>query len=232
MKLFELFRPTIHTRQMTADFDVRGMSSKTPSDEDGMYAKVTHPSHTPNEVKKTTHMPSELMYDGYFQFVQAIQREMLHNPFLPKVYTIDIKRAKNGQTRPSYRIERLHSYTELPAEAIAAIGRSCFPEFDEAMFDADPADVDVYIHRNHHMWGAICEAIRKFTELDDTETFGEPTPHLATACRLVSGAVRRLGRPFGLDMHAGNFMVRITSTGPQLVITDPIDDMGRSIVRN
>lgn len=231
MKLSELFQPTINTRQMSLNFDVRGLAKKTPSDTDGMYAKVTHSTRIPNEVKKTTHLLSKLAYDGYFQFVQAIQSEMLHNPFLPKVYATDIKQAKNGQTRPSYRIEKLHKYTELPIEAIAAIGRLCFPEFDEAKFDVDPSNIDAYVHRNHHMWEAICNAIRLFTELGDTEIFGKPDQHLAAACWLVRRTVRRLGKPFGIDMHAGNFMVRITSTGPQLVITDPIDDNGKSIVR-
>lgn len=53
-------------------------------------------------------------------------------------------------------------------------------------------------------------------------------PNLVQAIRLIRQVVSS-NDVFGLDIRADNCMIRNTSVGPQLVITDPIVDMGESI---
>lgn len=240
MKLFEILRPSIRTQQMRVNFDLdklnNDLSDKIDNaelDDVGAYGSVKRHDRIPHEVSKTTHLPSNLQKDGYFQYVHAIQTHMKDNPFLPRIYDITIKRAKNGMTKPVYRIEKLHSYTDITLKSVIAVGSKCFSNFERVAETAlnGLSILSTPDDKRTAVWRKLCSLVyHTAIGYGDRaiEEAGEINPKLDEACQIV----HRLMASHNLinDMHFGNFMVRITSTGAQLVITDPLSDGGSSVV--
>lgn len=235
MKLLEIMRPAIRTHQMKANFDLARLNQRADAISDdasdvGMYAAVKRNNRIPHEVSKVTHMPSSLQNDGYYQYVMAIQSHMKDNPFLPRIYVIDIKRASNGATKPSYRMEKLWPHTVLDAVALHAIGMKCFSNFGDLPKILDGLSmVSSDDDKKHAVWIKICQLVYHLVINGDVGDAGDVNPQLLKAADLIN-AVLNKNASFHNDMHFNNFMVRLTSTGPQLVITDPIGDGGHSIV--
>lgn len=235
MKLFEIMRPVIRTHQMKADFDLAKLNQRaedmsSDTDNVGMYASVKRNNKLPHEVTKVTHMPSALEKDGYYQYVMAIQSHMKDNPFLPRIHIIDIKRSAKGLTKPSYRMEKLWPYKVLDVDSLQAIGSKCFSNFGDlnkllnglSILSSEDAKKDA-------VWKKICQLVYQLVTHQELDNVGDINPQLLQAADIINMVIAK-DSSFHNDMHYNNFMVRLTSTGPQLVITDPIGDGGSSII--
>lgn len=232
MRLYEIINTVAKTRKMSVPFSIDTMKDKkAKADQDffntakGAYAYGKENPKDPHEFVKSSFMPSKLEIDAYYQYVQAIRPYIKDNPFFPRVYVIDIKQDSTGLQIPRYHIEALKSYEEFSIRSIVGIGESLFNDFH---FEYDLDD------ENHvyDAWNGVLMRVNRLL-LDIVSGYG-PTraaqsPKLIQACEVIQ-EVLGSNPKFKLDTHSGNFMLRGTSVGPQLVITDPMHDGGRSVV--
>lgn len=207
---------------MSAGFDMAKLKKQKDDIPDdykdvGSYAKGKQNPTDPHMYRKTSHMPSDLGVDAYHNYIMDVAHKMAENPYLPRIYNITIRTDKNGDSRPSYDMEKLHDPKSVDMDSIIAMGDRMFKRFDppdgELMHDSD--DVMEYISAH------IDEAF------DSGDYRNIKDKSLIDAIDLIRD-VKKKGKFYG-DMHPGNFLIRITSKGPQLVLIDPLHDSGKSV---
>lgn len=221
MKIHELlnedqFEPQVKELPQSVPFNLKKMGQKTiqTQHKGGAYGMATPDPNDPFMYRKKLRQPSILNNDAYYQYIKACMPYMDSNPFFPKVYNVKIKKDPKGLTKPMYDMEKL-----IPMEdAYAEIG---YDELDEIFRNK-------YLIHPESEHRSMIRIINSATSQNDTSDIKDE--HLIQAINLIRKVYESNPKIFDLDMHSGNFMVRNTSTGPQLVITDPIADDGRSIV--
>lgn len=192
----------------------------------GWYSRaVQHPSD-PHQFIKSTKLTSKLDRDAFHKYIQmvvSLHKRGIENPYFPSVYEIKVTRDPKQNTRPQYHLQKLHSFREFDQNALAGMV--------ERMFEKDDNTRLLLIkHRRnkvtaYDIWDFIC------TKAADAVTWNNydkiKDKNLIQALRFISALSKKYW--FNNDMHIGNFMIRITNTGPQLVITDPLSDSGESM---
>jgi hypothetical protein len=157
--------------------------------------------------------------DAFAYYVDAAAPYMQSNPYLPRVYIKNSRKSKNGIVSYTYVVERLVDRYD---------SNTVTPEMVDAM--ANKILVDPYfIHmeNKHGKWSRLVEIIEKAIEQQNYKNIKDEL--LIEAGNIVHEAIRKYKNDWPqsdarvrIDLHAGNFMIRMTSVGPQLVITDPL----------
>lgn len=130
--------------------------------------------------------------DPAVKYVKLIANHQ-NNPFFPRIYSAKVYRLRdNGQLIMVMHMERLHEW-DTPQLQDATRQSAEHLGFELSDFTLD--------------------------DFDDRERIATATknPKLKEALRLMEP----LFQQFGSDLHEANWMVRLTSTGPQLVFADP-----------
>lgn len=188
-------------------------------------------------------------HDAFAYFVDAIAPYIQSNPYLPRVYVKNSREnSKTGVTSYTYVIERLY---ERPS-VFADYGQSFSGESktNAEMLDVmarkillDPSKVTegkTAISK----WSTLVELVGYAIQSQDYKNIKDKKVieageliHQAREKMLsdwqkirsdwssptdVRGHVRGLVSGVNIDLHAGNFMIRMTPVGPQLVIIDPL----------
>ena len=171
----------------------------------GVFSKVTKADDF--TVNKQTAPASNIQWNPYYIYVATIAKLKLaeKNPYFPRVYSVNS--GKVGKTyHPTYNIEQLTPITNLDDSVIVGLARAIL-NVNEKMLETHGAAELISIE--------IENAIDAPSEIKKTIK----DPQLAEAIRIISKIYKK--NDFELDLHAKNLMVRLTSVGPQLVITDP-----------
>lgn len=242
MRISELVQPkqidsNLSANELNAiykDLDSRELGSAGA----GAYAIGNEVPNDPHMWNKQTTISLQLDNDPYYQYVSAIRKHISANPYLPRVYVTNIRKTEQGAILPNYTMEKLEHGPiqghEVPKpksrEPDRQFNRGMIMAMGDKMFGSEnwvDAALDVsMVDGEPTVWQLLCGLVRTVYE-----TRGQASaikqyklkidPQLVSALRIVS-QVQRRNSNFGVDMHAGNFMIR-RGASPQFVITDPLD---------
>ena len=184
--------------------------------------------------------------NGYNQWVRTIANRMQKNIFLPRVYIAKSETAPDGvKKRYKYVIEKLFHPQSVASQLgkvdvrlIRFMGHRLIKNFEEllkkqqelkkssAANKVERAKITRRGITKNDVWNLI---IRTINDALKTGNFDQLNDYrLIDACKLVLGAKSWIPKPSGqsgetgIDVHPYNAMVRFTSKGPQIVITDPL----------
>lgn len=182
---------------------------------------MTNP-RDPHEFIKKTHLTTKLDKDAYYTYVMEIRKlkqEGYQNPFFPQVYKVDITQDTKGNQRPRYRIEKLQSgYGNYPPEALEGMY--------ERLFNNELKVDTAFDNRSYAIWYEISQQLRKAVQRGNYTNIRDD--QLKEALMLIDKIIEE--HPgWNEDLHIENIRIRGSSTGPQLVLMDPISDGGASI---
>lgn len=223
MKLFEIINTEIKTTPKSAQYDFgtlrRTAQARTSKGtEVGMYSwGKPHPTD-PHEYVVTSYYPMNLELDAKYQYIKHIAPHIDSNPFLPRTYVVELKKDAKGLVIPRYRVEALKPYTDVNYQSIVALAKMSFPGEMQTWEKWEGAE-DSNSNR-HELWYSITALVDKALRKK-----GKPLENkeLAQAIALIQ-QVKKQNRLFDFDIGVNNCMIRLTSAGPQLVITDPLYD--------
>ncbi len=164
-----------------------------------------HPN-IPNTVIKTAEIynPNN---DGYMSFVKLALKHQ-DNPFFPKIYKavlreLNIKLSSPYQAKYELvvQMERLH---KLDSDELVDITPQLFQQLG---LEIDPDTFDL-----GDLFGYLDSRAIRQDLVNSTNN-----PKFRQAMKLLEVFMQKWQQ----DLHAGNWMIRLTSVGPQLVIIDP-----------
>ena len=227
MRIDEIITPQekiTQTPKTWAMSDLRQQRSAALNKGSGGYFSKGFETDDPFMYGKKAHMPSNLDYDGYYQYVQAIKPYMDSNPYLPRVYSIKLQRDQQGLVRPIYNIEKLVPGTSVNKRVLNAMGVRMFgnEEWYKALYSqTELENVDSY-----ELWRFTAEIISNAINAYPGKPKMLYVPihfddELLQAIKLIK-MITIKNDNIELDLHSGNIMVR-PGPIPQLVITDPLE---------
>lgn len=212
---------------------------RLPSGEFGSVISVQEPG----VVDRSEHVPRtpDRGPDGFETWISAVSRlqdQAESNPYLPTVYEIKVTKDPLDRSRRQYRLQNLHSWQSLPGRVLIGLVDR---EIDlgqtqteyllglvDREIDRDQADIQDLSFLDSSrtkklIWLDLVRELRRALVNRDYHTI--KNRNLVQALKLAREAIdndrtRELRPDLGID----NVMIRLTSTGPHLVITDPIAD--------
>lgn len=228
MRIDEIITPqekVTQTPKTWAMSDLRQLRSAALNTKTSGYFSKGFETDDPFMYGKQAHMPSNLLYDGYYQYVQAIKPIMDSNPYVPRVYSIKLQRDQQGYVRPIYKMEKLVPGTSMNKHVLNAMGVRMFgtEEWYKALYRyATIENLDSY-----ELWKYTAEIISNGINAypGKPQLLSEPSiqfdDELLQAIKLIKMIIIKNDN-IELDLHSGNIMVR-PGPIPQLVITDPLE---------
>lgn len=170
----------------------------------GAYSTVYQHPTKKTRVMKVGKPDDLLTEDGYYAFVKRVVQLHKRNPFLPRVHSIKVfKRALRNDA-----FNRSHEYYYV-VELEKLVKFKKIKRKDRNSW---------YIHNIGSISGD-----RK--EWDELSLYTHPRPSIRNkALKQANKVIKRIskGGKFFHDVHNGNFMWRIRSTGTHVVFVDPI----------
>lgn len=229
MRIDEIITPqekVTQTPKTWAMSDLRQLRSAALNTKTSGYFSKGFETDDPFMYGKQAHMPSNLLYDGYYQYVQAIKPIMDSNPYVPRIYSIKLQRDQQGYVRPIYKMEKLVPGNSLNKKILYGIGVRLFG--NEEWFKAYNSNEEFEELESYDLWKYTAEIISngiqaypgkpkmlsKFVPIQFDEQLSE-------VMKLIK-MITIKNDNIELDLHSGNIMVR-PGTIPQLVITDPLE---------
>lgn len=145
--------------------------------------------------------------NGPIQYV--IQGQQLNNPFIPRVYGIKQIQRKNGVFEFAIQMEKLAMTLE---QYFTKTDQLLERQLLEQLYQAEYVDElmnDRYMSENLQsvVLMALC---------------GEGSQHFTPMFKQAYNLAVEYNTSKYLDIHYENAMIRLTSVGPQIVLTDPI----------
>lgn len=218
----------------TASPDTRNTPSKFKDTKlvgAGYYSTAHQPRNNPYEIHKASRRsfkydansltPTDDDVDPYYDWVKAIAPYAKSNPYLPRVYVANNNKDKTGALKPEYEMEKLFDYKTVPINVLYNL------LYNESLdYDAEELyvnDLKRLIKSGNYSAEEIHElGARKiwFRTLRYMIANVRKDPQIQEALDIIDKLVAERG--YRKDLHSGNFMIRSTSIGPQIVITDPI----------
>lgn len=210
--LQEIFTPTETTifsnRKFRPNYDPNPTKRELGR---GKYSVVADDPADPHMVKKRqlSRSDTDNSKDLYTTFAKTVVAYKLWNKIhFPRIYEIKVLQDKDHKQLFKWRIEKLHDiYTLSPEEFDSLINRYFTRDIVQAINKSPERMCDI-------MRSMIVK--KDFSNVEDEQ--------FKTCMAIISKMIQSfqsIGRYFKLDLHSGNIMVRRTSVGPQLVITDP-----------
>jgi hypothetical protein len=201
MRLDEIARTTRVPKTGWEDSKGKNMGSGVQG-----YATM-HPTQQ-NVVVKTADVYN-VDEDAYVEFVK-LALEHQDNPFFPKIYKAKLVRMGEFFHRLVITMERLHDISKPKiADAIVANFRRLGIPQDVADTTTSTDTIKVIAIRALLNDRIYRQHLAKVT----------PNPKFREALTLLDPYIEK----FVNDLHAQNWMARLTPSGPQLVIIDPIN---------
>jgi hypothetical protein len=220
----------IRVRRRKPNFDYDTMQDRSERDPDpdkgvqpGWYSSGQTNPRDPHEFVKRPHLTSLMDKDAYFVYVKEInslRKVGYSNPFFPQVYNVDITQDPKGNQRPRYRIEKLQSGDSYPKEALEGMYERLFND------DISKKDFSNYSNPEYAVWQEIAYEVNRAVERSNYTNIRDD--QLRETLMLIDKIITE-NPEWNIDLHANNIRIRGSSTGPQLVLMDPISDGGASI---
>lgn len=167
---------------------------------------IAFDTNRPNEVRKIYGLDD--FNDPYYKYIKTIEQHQ-DNPFFPRIYRHKVYKNKPlKQSRISDYFMTGVVMMEKLQPLNAGRGSLISKEVIVALFD----NLGIKINEIIDLYSIFEDRkqIQKVINMTTNDTFAE-------ALRILISSGRNL-----YDMHAGNWMIRLTSVGPQLVILDPV----------
>jgi hypothetical protein len=192
-----------------------------PNPEAGYYSQG-YQTKDPFLYGKKAHVPTNLDYDPYYQYVKAIEPIMDSNPYVPRVYDVKLYRDQQGYIKPDYTMEKLVDGETLPKKLIYSMGVRMFGSDD--WFNINDRMTIRYLD-NTDLWKRLAKIINMSIETYPANSFSNLSfknfdPNLLQLIALIKRLIIRVPHTES-DVHANNIMVRMGTT-PQVVLSDPI----------
>jgi hypothetical protein len=227
MRINEIITPqekVTQTPKSWAMSDLRQLRSAALNTKTSGYFSKGFETDDPFMYGKQAHMPSNLLYDGYYQYVQAIKPIMDSNPYVPRVYSIKLQRDQQGYVRPIYKMEKLVPGNSLNKKILYGIGVRLFG--NEEWFKAYNSNEEFEELESYDLWKYTAEIISNGIQaypgkpkmLSVSIQFDEQLLEVMKLIKMITIKNDNIE----LDLHSGNIMVR-PGPIPQLVITDPLE---------
>ena len=226
MRLLELITPNEVTTKVKKPFDFDTAHSIKKLDFDshvdkkqgyGSYA-YGHDDEDPHLYNKVHYFPSKLKVDPYYVWVNTIKPYIDSNPYLPRVYLIDLEKHTDGKIRPKYKMEKLHTYSNFSTDAIIGLANRLFKENEFVHNDI------YYAEKPDDAFEGIIRLIKIILYRGKWNLIKDPL--LKHALMLVN-KVLRTNSNFAYDISMENVLLRSGSGGLQLVLADPLWDTNR-----
>ncbi len=168
---------------------------------------ITHPKQANVAIKIAN--VYDVDHDPYVEFVK-LALENQDNPFFPRIYKAKLVRMGDSIYQLVLNMERLHNISN-PNIADAVVENFKRLGFPQDVADTTTADItkDVVKIRKWLEQRTNRQQLAKTT----------PNPNFREALTLLEPFLEK----FKNDMHAQNWMARLTPSGPQLVIIDPLE---------
>lgn len=237
MRIFEIIEPINPEKfkpkpSKQRGFDVSG-SEKVGG---GLFARAVSSSIEPGTVRKIVDSRpiGDLKNDAYFKYVQLLAKNnrFIKNSYFPKIYDVQVRTYKEEGIEETYYtyavdMERLYDWSTLRDEEALMLGKRMFynyeklskhflekaSEYNDIVPQYRIALLEFIRHAVFDIWGEYPKDVTdQRTTIKDTD--------LKKAVMLLKSLKAKEG--VGFDIHSGNIMIRRTSTGPQLVFTDPV----------
>jgi hypothetical protein len=227
MRIDEIITPqekVTQTPKTWAMSDLRQQRSAALNTNTSGYFSKGFETDDPFMYGKQAHMPSNLLYDGYYQYVQAIKPIMDSNPYVPRVYSIKLQRDQQGYVRPIYKMEKLVPGNSLNKKILYGIGVRLFG--NEEWFKAYNSNEEFEELESYDLWKYTAQIISDGISAypGKPKLFSVPVQfdeQLSEVIKLIK-MITIKNDDIELDLHSGNIMVR-PGPIPQLVITDPLE---------
>lgn len=172
----------------------------------GVYSKGRSNFQDPFMFTKISTRPVKLENDAYYNYVQAIKPYISSNPYLPRVYVIKTDIDSEGRAIPKYQMEKLFNLTDFDdEEELKPIGEKIFTNPPSNIIDT-------------------LKSIRR--ALENGIYAGIKDKKLIQALQIIKQVHDSSDYKFYYDLHDGNFLFRKGPYGIQLVISDPLGDLG------
>ena len=149
-----------------------------------------------------------------------IAKQHQDNPFFPKIYGSKILKANTKRGNPQYiLVVKMEQLVPLNSSKLDQTIPHLYKQLGFKLTDADRKSIEGIKDRDPAIERKILHQKLKnvFTGRSGAHTFETSNPEFKEAMDILFPWIQK----FGEDLHTGNFMVRLTSTGPQLVIIDP-----------
>jgi hypothetical protein len=190
----------------------------------GYQAKVFMPPNLQksNAIVKVASLGRNPYNDSYMHYIHEILNDP-NNPFFPRIYSAKVY-LQNDRYYLVVVMEKLqpirgnkiadaaeHLLAQLGIDK-AAIRRSRKRQGQDTRLDKEDRVIDLSFDIGTMLRDE--DGIRELIELSDNEQFKHAMETIMK--------VKNSSHDHRYDMHLGNWMVRLTGHGPQLVITDPL----------
>jgi hypothetical protein len=183
----------------------------------GAFGYVQDDDEDPHMVTKKYHEPINPYRDAYTIYISYIAEDNMaqHNPYYPRVYNLHMITDKNDQSMPEFTIEKLIPFKDIESELYETL-------LDKMFHDG----LDTY-HSYIKTYGKINDKIALYVSSNlEKAVVGDLSnikdKKLIQAIKFIAAIVRK--HELIPDFNTGNFMIRLSNFGPQLVITDPVED--------
>jgi hypothetical protein len=231
MRIDEIISTKEKNIEIPQTWDLEAMKAKRsdainawpPNPEAGYYSQG-YQTKDPFLYGKKAHVPTNLDYDPYYQYVKAIEPIMDSNPYVPRVYDVKLYRDQQGYIKPDYTMEKLVDGETLPKKLIYSMGVRMFGS-DDWFKIHDRKIINYEDFDNTDLWKRLAKIINMSIETYPANSFSNLSfknfdPNLLQLIALIKRLIIRIPNT-EIDVHMKNIMVRMGKT-PQLVLTDPI----------
>lgn len=222
MLLTELFDTKTSNKNTNKTFDVNSLTKKRdllrllPSEKIGAYGKVSQSRNDPFTVNKTPHVPQEDIQatDSYSIYIKKITDDKMaqKNPYFPRVYDIKITSDKYQQQKYSIKMEKLQNIINSSEEELIYFLEKMFKT---ELFPQRYQPLDELSHEGKIR--AMNFALKR--SIDDDNLINDEL--LKEALDYLKLLYNNPTYGLAWDIHAGNYMVRRTPSGGQIVLVDP-----------
>lgn len=180
----------------------------------GRYAAVTQPDDF--SVNKTARKKVlDVFTDPYYVYIKTIADNKLadSNPYFPRVNGVESGKIGDS-SRPTYNMEKLQPISSLPRDILYNLGK-------QITNLGKHYDQNFTFQEEHNGSGAraIISTMNRALHTRNLSEIKDPRLKSAIS-ELIK--IREKYPKFKPDLHPDNVMVRLTSVGPQLVLTDPL----------
>lgn len=164
---------------------------------------IAFDTNKPNTIRKVYGLDS--FQDPYYQFITMIQQHQ-DNPFFPRIYRHHVYKNKPIQQ------SRISDYNMTGVVMMEKLQPLYGSRIDNDTIVAMFANLGVNIDTADDLYDRFFSRTEIQRVINTT-----PNDTFADALRILLSSGRK-----SYDLHAGNWMIRLTSVGPQIVILDPV----------
>lgn len=172
----------------------------------------------PHWVVKQEKYFSDPASNGNLLYITQIKNRR-DNPFLPRAKVVRKEENKQGQSRYTYRIERLFDPRDIKSTfddtQIEMMGRRDIKDWDTIKKEIENT------FGNFNTWTSYTMALAKIIQSNRIDQL--KNPKMIEAIDLIKDAMEHSKHgTVRWDLGPSNIMVRLSAQGPQVVISDPL----------